>query len=328
MTTSPPTDPEAALRTMPRSLHPDDAPAPRVSVVIPAFNRAATIRGAIESVLAQSFTDLELLVVDDASTDATAERVRAIADPRVRMLANPRNMGAGAARNTGLRAARGDWVAFQDSDDEWLPRKLERQMARLDTPGADWIAAYCGMLVLGTAESHTPETGARPKIDYLPAPGPHRIEGDLRRALLDVNSISPQTLIARRAVLERIGGFDESLPAVEDWDLALRLAQEGAIACIDEPLVIQRFSTNSLSLQISRRLEARTAILIKHHALFAADPALLARHHAGHATLHARLGERAKAWRALRAALALRPVSPRLWARALTLALPRRTPPR
>ena len=306
---------------------PTSTPFPRISVVIPAFNREATIRGAIESVLAQSFTDFEVLVVDDASTDATVEAVRNVADPRVRLLANPRNMGAGAARNTGLHAARGDWVAFQDSDDEWLPRKLERQMARLDAPGTDWIAAYCGMLVLGTAEAQGSTPDARPKIDYLPAQGPHPVEGDLRQALLSVNSISPQTLVARRAVLARIGGFDESLSAVEDWDLALRLAQEGAIACVDEPLVIQRFSPNSLSRQIARRLAARRAILAKHHALFAQDPALLARHHAGHATLYARLGEHAEAWRALRAALALRPASPRLWARALMLALPRRTIP-
>ncbi len=98
---------------------------------MPAWNRADSIVMAVESVLRQSFADFELLVVDDGSTDGTMEALAGVADPRLRRLANPRNLGASAARNTGIRAARADWVAFQDSDDEWLPLKLEKQMARL-----------------------------------------------------------------------------------------------------------------------------------------------------------------------------------------------------
>ena len=95
--------------------------APRVSIVLPAYNRAGSVRMAVESVLRQTFADFELLVVDDGSTDGTMAELDGIADPRLHRLANPRNMGASAARNTGIRAARSDWVAFQDSDDEWLP---------------------------------------------------------------------------------------------------------------------------------------------------------------------------------------------------------------
>ena len=126
-------------------------PAPPVSVVLPAFNRAASIAGALESVLRQTWRDFELIVVDDASTDGTREAVAAVRDPRLRLLASPANRGAAAARNLGIAAARGDWVAFQDSDDEWLPLKLEKQMARLLAPGAGFVAAYCGMLVIGRA---------------------------------------------------------------------------------------------------------------------------------------------------------------------------------
>lgn len=301
------------------------APPPTVSIVIPAFNRANTLRAAVDSVLTQTFEDFELLIVNDGSQDATMAIAADISDPRIRLLENPHNMGAGAARNTGIRAARGTWIAFQDSDDEWLPHKLERQMARLTAPGADFVAAYCGMLVIGTValvKKATPTV--RPHIDYLPAIDTHQVEGDLRQTLLAGNLISTQTLIARRDMLERIGGFDETLPAVEDWDCALRLAQLGDIACVDEPLVLQRFSTNSLSHQLFQRLKARNAIIEKHRALYVDDPALLARLHAGHAVMYARLGNRSEARTAMRKSLALQPLSPRLWGRALTYALPGR----
>ena len=104
---------------------------PPVSVVIPAYNRAATIGAAIESVLRQTWEDFELVVVDDGSTDGTLEAARRIADPRLRVVAAPHNMGAAGARNLGVAEARGTWIAFQDSDDEWLPEKLAKQMARL-----------------------------------------------------------------------------------------------------------------------------------------------------------------------------------------------------
>ena len=134
---------------------------PPVSVVLPAYNRAGAIRGAVESVLRQSFTNFELIVVDDCSTDATAAEVAEIADPRVRLIRHAENRGASAARNTGIREARGPWVAFQDSDDEWLPLKLEKQMARLMAPGAEYVAAYCGMLRarLGSFEEVARVTG-------------------------------------------------------------------------------------------------------------------------------------------------------------------------
>ena len=113
---------------------PPASPPPPVSVVIPAYNRAPTIGAAIDSVLRQTFTDFELVVVDDGSTDGTLTAARAIADPRLRVIAAPQNMGAAGARNLGVAEARGTWIAFQDSDDEWLPEKLAKQMARLATP--------------------------------------------------------------------------------------------------------------------------------------------------------------------------------------------------
>ncbi len=135
---------------------------PIVSVVIPAFNRVGTIREAVKSVLSQSHADLELLVVDDGSSDGTMSALADMTDPRLRLLANPRNMGPGAARNTGIRAARGDWVAFQDSDDEWLPDKLAKQLARIAQTGPGCVAAYCGMLI-DTPKDGSLGPGGRPQ---------------------------------------------------------------------------------------------------------------------------------------------------------------------
>jgi GT2 family glycosyltransferase len=294
-----------------------DAPAPAVTVVIPAYNRAASIRAAIESVLRQTWTDFELLVVDDGSTDGTLAAAAEVEDPRLRLIASPRNQGAAGARNLGVAEARGAWVAFQDSDDEWLPLKLEKQMARLGAPGAGFVAGYCGMLVLGRPD----RSGARPEIRYVPRPDAAPVEGDILEPLLVGNLVSTQTLVARRDCLLAIGGFDEGLRTLEDWDCALRLAQLGPIACVDEPLVLQRFSANSLTGESVTWVRSRHAVLEKHAALYARHPAALARVHAINASGHARLGNFAEARAALRKARAARPLAPRLWAMTGYLAL-------
>lgn len=312
---------------------------PAVSVVLPAYNRAATIRLAAASVLAQSFSDLELLVIDDGSTDGTREAVRAIADPRLRLIGLEANVGAAAARNRGIAEARAPWVAFQDSDDEWLPAKLEKQMARLATPpaqGPDWVAAYCGMLVLGTSgeakaraagtpgeaahPSRPPRPLGRPRdriaLRYVPDPALPResVEGHILPALLRQSLISTQMLVARRTSLEAIGGFDESLRIQIDWECALRLAPLGPIALVDEPLVLQRFSPNSLTLDAARRQTTRLRILEKHRPLFEADPGALA--HQFYRDAHAlrMAGDLAAARASLLRAVRLDPGNPRIWA--------------
>lgn len=290
------------------------SPAPAVSVVIPAYNRAASIKVSIESVLRQSYADFELLVVDDCSTDATVAVAAGIADPRIRLLANPRNMGAGGARNTGLAAARGTWVAFQDSDDEWLPSKLEKQMARLTAPGAPYVAAYCGMLILGGLD---PRPGARLETRYVPDPAIARVDGDILVSLLGTNLISTQTLVARRDLLERIGGFDEATTPIEDWDCVLQLAQLGPIAFVDEPLVLQRFSPNSITRLTARRLTSLARLLDKHRELFARHPAELAGRYYVLAGGLRRQGDVAGARRYLAEARRLKPADPRLWAMSL-----------
>ena len=289
---------------------PPPSPTPTVSVVLPAYNRAGTIRAAIESVLRQTWTDFELLVVDDGSADGTLEAARAVCDPRLRTLSTGRNRGPSGARNMGIREARGAWVAFQDSDDEWLPDKLALQMARLTEPGAPWIAGYCGMLIVGAVE---PEAGARTKVRYIPDAAVPVVEGDILPSLLSASVISTQMLVVRRADLEAVGGFDETLPALEDWDLALRLAARGRFAFTDAPLVLQRFSPNSLTRDVAKRAAALRQIIAKHRELMAHEPEVLARHYRALAGEHRRLGDMDAARAALAEGRKVHPADARLW---------------
>ena len=242
------------------------SPTPPVSVVIPAYNRAGSLRASVDSVLGQSWPDFELLVVDDGSTDDTLAVARAIGDPRIRILSTPHNMGASGARNFGAAQARGDWIAFHDSDDIWLPRRLELQMARLAETGTG--AGYCRMTVMGTAEDGGKANG----VSQVPDPALAPLEGDILETVLRHSVISTQTLVLRRALFERLGGFDPDLRALVDWELAIRLAQAGPICFVPEAQVIQYFSDNSLTRSREKRLAARRRIVEIHHALFAARP--------------------------------------------------------
>ncbi|MBM9593921.1 glycosyltransferase [Roseitranquillus sediminis] len=290
---------------------------PAVSVVLPAFNRVHAIRDAVDSVLRQTWTDFELLVVDDCSTDDTLAVVRAVDDPRVRVLSTPRNMGPSGARNVGIAEARGAWVAFQDSDDEWMPEKLARQMARLsETRETPWIAAYCGMIIVGGVMVNGP---GRTKVRYFPGPEIEAVEGDILPTLLRTSLVSTQMLVVRRDELERIGGFDENLPALVDWDLVLRLAERGPFAFVDEPLVLQRFSSNSITRDQARRTLALEQIIEKHQPQLSRMPGLLAQQYRTLAGAHRRLGRVAEAHQAIEKARRVQPRDPTLWMRSAYL---------
>lgn len=290
---------------------------PPVSIVIPAYNRASSIRAAIESVLRQTWNDFELLVVDDGSTDDTLDQARRVSDPRLRVVESPANGGAAAARNLGVDAAKGDWIAFQDSDDEWLPTKLEKQMARLQAPGADYVGAYCGLLTLGGLDD---AAGTRLRLRYVPGPEITPADGDILEPLLRANMISTQTLVVRRETILALGRFDADTTPIEDWDFVLRLAKTGPIAFVDEPLVHQRFSANSITRQTARRLQSRIRLVEKHMDAFCAHPAMLARQY-----LIIGNGFRAEnrldpARRYLALARKHDPANARIWARSLQTA--------
>jgi glycosyltransferase involved in cell wall biosynthesis len=199
-----------------------------ISVVIPTYNRAALLGRAIASVLAQTYPHLELIVVDDGSNDGTSGVVGAFRDPRVRFLGRPRNDGVSRARNAGIRIAAGEWVAFLDSDDEWLPGKLERQLDRWKGAGDPGVAVIYGAYY----ERHGVSGRSRVKP-------PHFFEGDLRDRLLRAFDVRTSTVLARRDALLAVGGFRDALRCHEDTDLWMRLiAASHRFGAVREPLTI------------------------------------------------------------------------------------------
>jgi glycosyltransferase involved in cell wall biosynthesis len=199
---------------------------PFVSVIIPAHNRRALVMEAVESVLAQrGFKAFELIVVDDGSTDGTADALAPFRD-RLRYLWQP-NRGVAAARNAGVQLAGGDWIAFLDSDDLWLPAKLATQMRFVaERP----LVRIC----------QTDEIWMRNGVRVNPRRHHCKPDGDIFLPSLQRCLVSPSAVLLRRDLFEAEGGFDEALPVCEDYDLWLRLARHTPVALIAQPLVIKR----------------------------------------------------------------------------------------
>jgi glycosyltransferase involved in cell wall biosynthesis len=197
-----------------------------VSVIIPTYNRAGWVTEAVASVLAQTFRDFELLVVDDGSEDATLEALARFFD-KIKVLRRQSRGGVASARNLGISAARGEWLAFLDSDDLWLPAKLTRQMAYLE--------AHPDLLVCQTDEVWMRQ-GVRvnPPVTHRKVGG-HIFEPSLMRCL-----VSPSAAVLHRRLLDEVGLFDENLPAAEDYDLWLRVAWRYEIGLAPEVLVVKR----------------------------------------------------------------------------------------
>ena len=300
----------------PMPLDDTTGPAPKVSVVIPAWNRRGSLRMSVESVLRQTFTDFELIVVDDGSTDGTMEAIADITDPRLRRLAHEVNRGVSAARNTGIKAARGAWVAFQDSDDEWLPLKLEKQMARLEGAGPEVVGCYTGIAEI----LKLPKNDGRTSLLYVPAPPQRIVEGDLYLAQFYRWFVAPQTLMVRRSELLAIGCFDESMLAHEDRDLTLRLAQRGRFLLVDEPLVFRRYSDNSIVRDEHKMMSEWEGFFKKYGAAMAAScPQVLVRQHVVNAGKQRRMGDVKGARASLAAAARVRPFSLAIRLRQLRL---------
>ena len=193
-----------------------------VSVVIPTWNRADQVLQAINSVINQSVPPAEILVVDDGSEDDTAERVLT-AFPKVRLLRQA-NLGVSRARNRGITEANGEWIAFLDSDDTWLPDKLAKQMELLRLQ-PDLLAC------------HTEEIWIRNGRRVNPMRKHAKPAGWIFTHCLPLCCVSPSSVLLHRSIFESIGNFDESLPACEDYDLWLRVFQQYPIGLVDTPLV-------------------------------------------------------------------------------------------
>ncbi len=222
---------------------------PTVSAIITTYNYAPFIAGAIESVLQQTHRPDEIIVVDDGSTDDTAAIVAAYAEVGVRYIYQA-NQGAGAARNSGLRAGQGEFVAFLDADDRWLPDKLARQL--------DHFAQHPTVGLVTGGEWQVYASGQAPvRLDRAPVGA-----ANIYPRILVENSIgNPSLTLIRRACFEQVGTFDEGLRLGQDWEMWIRLARAFPIGVVDAPLITFTQHNGSLTAgQVAARARSNQLI--------------------------------------------------------------------
>ena len=196
-----------------------------VSVIIPTFNRWPLVGEAVESVFAQSYSDFELIVVDDGSTDETQQELAKFRSG-LRLFAKARE-GVAAARNFGVSRAVGRYVAFLDSDDLWRPKKLEMQTAFMEKDPAVQIC-------------QTEEIWLRNGVRVNPKSRHQKPSGDIFIRSLQLCLVSPSAVMMTKELFSRFGGFDEGFPVCEDYDLWLRIAVEHSVPLVAQPLVVKR----------------------------------------------------------------------------------------
>lgn len=201
------------------------ASTPEVSVVIPTKNRWILLERTLRSALRQEHVDFEIIVVDDGGSDETSDGVEGLGDPRVVVVRNPRSLGPAGARNVGMGAARANWVSFLDDDDLWASRKLALQLAVVTESNAGW--AYCAATVVND------------DLDVIASVEPPTPAEEIAEALCMRNAVpaAGSNVLASRAELERLGGFDEGLAHLDDWDMWLRLALAQPAGVCPEVLV-------------------------------------------------------------------------------------------
>lgn len=243
---------------------------PTVSVILPTYNRSQSLPAAIRSVLDQSFEDLELIVVDDASTEDIEGLVTGIGDARLRYIRQPQNGGAAAARNTGLAEAKGRYIAFQDSDDLWLPGKLARQVELLEAQPPE-VGVVTGLKILyGRDAGRTYGAG---RVTCAPDPaGKLKLSDDqVKDSLLNCR-ISLQNALFRRDCMPDMVWFDPLAKASNDYEFVVRLVQHKKIYEVTEPVVLAMISDDSISTKPRKRATGFLRILKKNKAVFERYP--------------------------------------------------------
>jgi glycosyltransferase involved in cell wall biosynthesis len=289
---------------------------PTVSVIIPTYNRARFLGRAIRSVLEQTYTDFELIVVDDHSDEDPTPLVETFEDPRLHYVRHEENQGNAATRNTAIRMARGRYLAFLDDDDEWEPEKLELQIPMLDESAPDEAMVYCPRRLVQDGE-----------VVGIDAPGK---EGDVLDELLPWGLMQCSAVVLKADVLEHTGMFDERLQRGVDEDLWRRIARHYRVRYLDKVLVTCHVGHDERVSRVETPKEIREDIfrwedkLEKFRAEFEERPA-------GHAVVMRRLGERhiqlgelREGRRYLRKAIALQPQRVDAWGMLLASVFGRR----
>ncbi len=229
---------------------------PTVSVVIPTYNRAHLISRAIRSVNQQTYQDIEIIIVDDGSTDNTKELVKQLKDSRMLYIRSSQNRGGAAARNIGIQASRGKYIAFLDSDDEWFPEKIYKQVQALVEGEEEVGMVYTGILFMG--ENGIVSNENKPVF-----------RGKILPQLLRTNVIgSTSSAMIKRFCLEAVGMFDEQFPSRQDLDLWIRIAAKYNIEYVPEALTIHHIHKNRISSDHAAKIKGHELLLDKYDKYF------------------------------------------------------------
>ncbi len=239
-----------------------------VSVVLPTYNRSHILGRAIQSILNQTYHNFEIIIVDDCSTDNTDYIVKKFDDSRIRYIRHSQNKGGSVARNTGIKAARGEYIAFQDSDDEWLPTKLQKQLDSFIFESSNLGVVYTSFKLIDKGR-----TVIVPDSKLAKHAG-----GNIHNLLLKGNFVNTPTAIVRKKCFEKVGMF-EDVPRYQDWILWLKLSKYYHFKHINEPLVNAYRQPDSISRNIAASVVARRFILKKYYHEISKKPALIGKYY-------------------------------------------------
>jgi len=240
-------------------------PDPLVSVVITTHNRKEMLRRAVGSVLDQTFTDFEIIIVDDHSTDGTSPESIGHDDSRIRYVRNEECRGANYSRNVGINASRGEFVCILDDDDEWLPSKLEKQVSKIQG-GPDSIGlVYSGFYYV--TEDGSIAVEAKPQY-----------RGDVKKALIERCIFGALTVMVRKEAIIKAGLYDERMRSCQDWDMWIRVSELCEVDFIDEPLAKYHVHSGQISTDLGKKIDGRLHLYDKYRTAIESTPGAEGKH--------------------------------------------------
>lgn len=224
---------------------------PKVSVIMPAYNSATTIQNSADSVLAQTYTNLELIIINDGSSDETLNIITSLYSKNERVvIINQDNLGVSAARNNGLAESTGEWVAFCDADDEWFKGKLLIQSKLFSSYAWSYTDSYYVGVDYTTPIKRSEQSNL--------------LQGDIHSVLIKENFLTTSSIIIKKDILAEMGGFDESMAALEDWDLWLNIARLHPIGFVNQPLLNYLVVDGSTSRKARKMVPLHEHLISKH----------------------------------------------------------------
>jgi glycosyltransferase involved in cell wall biosynthesis len=241
----------------------------KVSVIIPTYNRSKYLPRAVKSVLGQTFSDLEVIIVDDCSTDQTPAVAKKIVsqDSRVRYHRLEKNQGAPKARNTGIGLAKGEYIGLLDDDDNWRPNKLELQVKKFDSSPEEVALVYGGYKI-NYSDEDIADRVKKPKK-----------KGKIFEDLLDKCRIGSPTVLVRAVAFDKVGRFDLKLKSCQDWDMWLRISKEFKVDYVDEVVADYYLrSGGQISRNFSSQVQGRKRIFKKYRKYLEKHPDIMAKH--------------------------------------------------